>query len=242
MATIGKYGKIIFSQSDIKFVKDNFMSMTNQQIADALGLKLTRCRTLMYELGLKRMELQYWTDEQTSFLIKHYKDIGDSELAEIFDVKWQKDKGWTKKHIEKKRRYLKLKRTKSQIKKIHQRNVLMGRFKDCPVNAWKTRGVAKVGEKRVWFRNDNSPFVVIKKRNGFVSYNRWLWEKHFGDIPEGMNVRITSDDKINFTEKDLVLVTNTENAALNSKNRLPPELKEANRMIKNIEKLIYKTN
>jgi hypothetical protein len=240
MATKGKYGKIMFSEEDIQFIKDNFQSMTNQQIADALGLKKTRVRTKAYELGLKRMELEYWTPKQVKFLKENYKEIGDSELAEIFSAKWYKAKGWTKKHIEKKRRYLKLKRTKLQIKKIHKRNVLMGRFKDCPINAWKTRGVAKIGDKRVWYRQDDTPFVVIKEKYGFVHYNRWLWEKHFGPIPKGMNVKITSDDKINYTEKDLILITNAENAILNSKNRLPPELQETFRLIKKINKQYLK--
>ncbi len=39
MATIGKYGKVIFSDEDIQFIKDNFQPMTNDLIADALGLK-----------------------------------------------------------------------------------------------------------------------------------------------------------------------------------------------------------
>ena len=37
MPTIGKYGKILFSNEDLQFIKDNFQLMTNAQIAEKLG-------------------------------------------------------------------------------------------------------------------------------------------------------------------------------------------------------------
>ena len=104
------WNKIDWTDKRLKFLKENFNTMTNQQIADSLGLKITSVRHKCYELGLYKMTLEYWTDEQVDFLLKNYKEKGGTELAEIFNKKWYKDKGWTKKHIEKKRRYLKLKR------------------------------------------------------------------------------------------------------------------------------------
>ena len=114
------------------------------------------------------MELQYWTAAQTRFLRDNYKAFGDTELAEIFEIKWFKAKGWTKKHIEKKRRYLKLKRTTEEKRQIKIRNTKMGRFKICNEKMWKKRGVTPVGEKRVWFNQLNTPFVVIKIKEGFT--------------------------------------------------------------------------
>lgn len=237
---VGKRNKIILSPEEINFIKDNWESMTNPQLAEALGLKLTKLRDFLRELGLKRMELEYWTEPQILFLKKHYKEIGDSELAEIFDLKWHKNKGWSKKHIEKKRRYLKLKRTKLELKKINKRNTLMGRFKICNIKRWEATGVTPVGEKRVWYHNADAPYVVIKTKKGFEPYNRWLWEKHFGPIPKGMNVRIMSNDRINFTEKDLVLITNAENSALNSSNRLPKEFRETLHLVNKLNRILTK--
>ena len=54
MATIGKYGKVLFSEDEIQFLKDNFKLMTNKQIAAALQLKPTIVRMKAYELGLQK--------------------------------------------------------------------------------------------------------------------------------------------------------------------------------------------
>lgn len=240
MATIGKYGKIILSESDIQFIKDNFYKMTNQELADALGLKLTKLREFAYNMGLKRMNLQYWTPEQIQFLKDNYQTKGDTELAEIFEVKWYKDKGWSKKHIEKKRRYLKLKRTKSQKQKIHTRNILMGRYSESAKKRWETIGEAEIGEKRVWFTSTNQPLVVIKTKKGFVHYNRWLWEKEKGKIPKGSNICLKEGaDRIDFTINDLELLTDAELSARNSENRLPPELSQAIKTLRKIERLTH---
>ena len=103
MPTTTKYNKIVFSDAEIQFIKDNFATMTNQQLADALGQKKTIVRTTGYKLGLKRMTLEYWTPPMVQFLRDNYQQMGDVELAEIFENEWPKNKPWCKKHIEKKR-------------------------------------------------------------------------------------------------------------------------------------------
>ena len=128
MATIGKYGKVIFSENDIQFIKDNFQSMTNQKIADSLGLKITLVRMKAYELGLKKMELEYWSEAAIQFLKENYHRIGDCEMARIFNEKFPKNKNWTARHIQKKMAYLKLKRSKLNWFFIKERNRDNGSF------------------------------------------------------------------------------------------------------------------
>lgn len=128
MATKGKYGKIIFSADDIAFIKANFASMTNQQIADALGLKKTRVRTKAYELGLQRMTLEYWPKQAVEFLKANYHCIGNTELVKIFTEKFPKKKGWSVSHIDKKLEQLNLKRSKMDWYCIKERNRDNGSF------------------------------------------------------------------------------------------------------------------
>lgn len=128
MATIGKHGKIIFSEDDIQFIKDNFQSMTNQQIADALGLKKTIVRTKAYELGLQKMKLEKWPVEAIDFLKENYTVIGNTEIVEIFNKRFPKEKGWTTSHIDKKLEQLKLKRNKRHWYDILERNRQRGSF------------------------------------------------------------------------------------------------------------------
>lgn len=128
MATIGKYGKVIFSEDEIQFLKDNFHSMTNQQIADALGLKKTIVRMKAYDLGLQRMEMEYWPPEAVEFLKENYHIIGNREMCRIFNKEFSKKKGWTPSHIDKKLKQLEIKRTKLDWYMIKERNRNKGSF------------------------------------------------------------------------------------------------------------------
>ena len=239
MPTIGKYNKISLTKKEEKFLRDNYQNLTNQQLADYLGLKLTRTRTLLYSLGLKRMNLQYWTDEQIEFLKNNYKKIGDAEIAEIFAEKYPKDKGWSKKHIEKKRRYLNLKRTPEQIEKIKKRNLEQGRYKMCNVRMWQTRGVTPVGEIRTWVNKNNRITVVIRTEKGFEPYNRWLWKQHYGIIPKGYNVVCKDGNQFNTEIDNLELLSNADLQLKNAKARAetPEVIKSIKRQLKKLEKI-----
>ena len=65
---INENGWHIWEDKDIKFLKDNYKNLTNPQLAKGLGIKLTTCRKKLYELGLKRMEMEYWNDEMINFI------------------------------------------------------------------------------------------------------------------------------------------------------------------------------
>ena len=108
------------------FLTDNFFKMTNAQLAKALGLRLTVTRNKCSELGLRRMEMEYWTAEQVQYLRDNYKTKGNVELAEYFEKTWPKKKRWRKQHINKKRKYLDLHRTKKQQEVIIAKNSAPG--------------------------------------------------------------------------------------------------------------------
>lgn len=218
--------KIIFTDEMIKYLNDNFHTLTNKQLADGLGLKLTIVRTKCYELGMKRMELEYWTDEQVKFLKEHYKIMGDVEMAELFAQMYTKAKGWTKKHIEKKRRYLKLKRTEAEVQAIQQRNTDQGRF---AINHWKrwVNRVTPIFERRMWEYETGRRFMVIKLNEGFVHYARWLWKQVYGPIPDGYVVRLKDGNPENVVLANLHLISRAENQSLNSYAKYPLELKQA---------------
>lgn len=128
MATIGKHGKIIFSEIDIQFIKDNFQTMTNKQITAALGLTRTIVKNKAYELGLQRMTPEKWPQEAVQFLKDNYHKIGDTEIVKIFTVKYPKQKGWTTSHIQKKLDQLGLHRNKLDWFQIKERNRLNGSY------------------------------------------------------------------------------------------------------------------
>jgi len=245
MPKIGKNSKIIFTPSERQFMIDNFNSMTNKQIADAIGVKLTRLRNELFSLGLKRIELVYWTEEQVSFLINNYKTIGDVELAEIFESTWPKNKTWTKKHIEKKRRYLSLKRTKEEIDSIFERNVLSGRFKECNRKMWEHRGVNPIGTILFWNRkNKRSQYPVIKLESGYVFYYRWLWIQKYGELDTYQFVvpKINAPEGVLLNLEHLEVIDPITQQLRNIKRRIyyPSEIKKAIKLSRELNKILNK--
>lgn len=209
--------KIEWTNEMIAFIKSNYEKLSNRQLAKALNLSLHAVRKQCYTMGLLRMNLEYWTEEQVKFLKANYQQIGDKELAEIFNSKWQKNKDWTLKHIEKKRKYLHLKRTKEELKAIHQRNVDAGRFLLCPVKRWLVSGVAKEGEIRMWRENLGRYVPHIKINGKFIPWNRWAWEQNFGPVPQGMNVVFKDDDPWHIDPHNLEIISDAELSRRNSK-------------------------
>lgn len=111
--------KVIWTKEMDEFLKVNFLKMTNSQLATALGLKITVTRNRLRELGLKRIEMEYFTTDQLNYLIANYKTTGNVRMANYLNKHFPKGKPWTKKHIVKKLAYLKLKRTPEELDKIN---------------------------------------------------------------------------------------------------------------------------
>jgi HNH endonuclease len=235
------WNEFIWTESLKQFLKDNYKSMTNPQLAKATGAGLTNTRKMLYQMGLKRMELEYWTNEQIKFLKTTYKLIGDKELAEIFNSKWKKQKGWSHKHIEKKRRYLKLKRTDEQKRKIHQRNVANGRFAMCSVKRWLTMGCAPEGAIKIWNGYKNSKVKVIKVNGIYVHYAHWLYEKHFGKMPAGHVIGFKDRNNMNVVIENLECISRAEHARRNGIRRnLPADVRKTMTALNQLIHLINK--
>lgn len=237
-STCGK--KYVWSKKEISFLKRNFYKLNNTQLAGKLNLSLTIVRTKCYELGLKRIELERWTDEQVKYLIDNYKEIGDVELAEIFDLVYPKNKGWTLKHIEKKRNYLGLKRTEEELVKIKERNKLNGRFS---INHWKrwSENNSPIGTIRTWKNKNKREYKVIKTDFGYVHYAPYLWTKHNGDIPDGYVIGFKDKNQLNCKIENLICIDRTTHVIRHRKkyfDKYPEELQESIILISKIKKII----
>ena len=142
------------------------------------------------------MQLEYWTDEQVDALYNLYESTGDKEIASMFNVLFPKVKAWTLKHIEKKRLYLKLKRSKAQLQAIRERNRLKGCWQHN--KSWTARKSGKIGTIEIW---DNGsvqyPYYITASRA--VPLHRYIWAAFHGSIEKGHIVkRINPDYPITF--------------------------------------------
>ncbi len=218
MKRINTY-KVAFSEKLTSFVNENYSRMSNKQMAEAFGTSIGTIRKHCHGLGLLRMELEYWTNEKVDYLKANYIEIGDKELAEIFQQKWPKKKGWTLKHIEKKRKYLKLQRTRIELLAIKKRNVTKGCWQH--MATWKKRHAHKEGTVKMWGKKDRDyKFLVIKVDGRFVHYAQWLYVKHFGPFPEGFIIGFKDRDNMNVVPENLEAISRAEHARRNRTHRL----------------------
>lgn len=194
---------IQWSLKMLAYLRNNYQKKNNWQLSKDLGLKITAVRIKLYEIGLKRMEMEYWTDEQVEYLKANYKAKGDQELAAEFQKLWPKKKLWTKKHIEKKRMYLGIKRTTRE-----QFLIRTGRFNPDDYKDLQGQEFPE-GKKRLWFQNGKYRWM-IKIGRTFVHLHRYLWEKKHGPIPKNKKLHFIDGDTTNCKLSNLVLLTRSE--------------------------------
>ena len=218
---VGK--RTIWTEEMINFLKSNYMKMNNRQLAEALGLKITVTRLKLYELGYKRIEMEYWTEEQINTLKEKYKIWGDVEIAEYFNKHFPKKKGWTKKHIEKKRRYLNLKRTRDEKSTVIDRNIKHGRYSKKHYLRWLGRRT-KIGTVKVWkyHNGDSVPVIRINPKdypdyylrsNYFIKLSYYNWTQAFGIIPKGKLIIHKNHDTLDCNIENLECIDRVEAGA-----------------------------
>lgn len=215
--------KTIWTAAMDQFLIDNRAAMTTRQLGAALGLTLHVTRNRCYELGMLVMEMEYWTKEQVRILSAKYHFWGDVEIAEFFNSVFpEKKKGWTKKHIEKKRRYLKLKRTTEEKKSIHARNTLFFSFAENHYKRWIGLET-EIGTVKLWkLEKGERPTLYIKVvpaeatcYGSYIKLARYNWIKVNGQIPEGYAIRHKDGNTFDCNIENLECLTKAENGARN---------------------------
>lgn len=165
--------KEIWTDEQIDFLIKSFPTMTSYELSDKLGKSRSIVRMKYKELGLKKIELEYWSEKMVAFLKSKYRSIGDTEIAEIFQSKFPKKKRWSKRHIGKKRKQLKLFRTPDEIMKIKSEHVKPGgrsytiNRNSCSKNMhpnWIAQIIAGKGRKDLALELRRHPQLIEAKR------------------------------------------------------------------------------
>jgi hypothetical protein len=221
-----------------EFVRDTNDLLSNREMAAIIGCAPSTVSWLRCRWGLKKLELEYWTPVQVAWLRRLYTWMGDYEIALVFDEAYPKAKGWTLKHIEKKRKYLGLKRTREQLLAIKRRNYDFGCFKDHLRRIHHTRK-ADEGVIREWLDSNGQPYSVIKVGEGFVRLSRYTWEQHKGPVPEGMNIVLKDAARPASDINNLECITNAELGMRNSMMRYPVELRQLIVLNNQLKKTIH---
>jgi hypothetical protein len=198
---------------DILFIRKNFPVMTWAQLLYAINeirpasqqVELSALRHQVRRMGLSKNILIHWSKQDINFLQKNYTKIGNVEMAGILNEKHRTFRvingkktfrTFTKKHIEKKLKLLRLRRTSEQISAIMKRNLITTNYRvitsDC--NFW-TQGLRKKYDEesvRIW---KGKRFVKIN--GSFTPYTRWFYHNYIEPVPKGWIVYHLDCDKLN---------------------------------------------
>lgn len=207
-----------------------------------------------------------WTDEVIQFMIDNYKGKDNIELAELLNQKFNLnttgDRVCNEKTKLKKRRGIDL-HTGINRGCIKKGNIPMNKGKKWDEymskegqirssKTWYKKGnistnaVAVGTEKIKYYKNDNLGYIYVKvcdgkKNKNWIPKQRYIYEQHYGPVPEGYLVIFADGNRNNFDIKNLVLISKSENLVLN-RNKMRYKDSELTKSSVNVAKLIDKVN
>jgi len=207
------------------FIRKNFPVMTWKELLAAVNairpvserVSMGALRHQARRMGLYKQIYIHWSSEDIDFLLNNYQKIGNVEMAAILNKKHNSYRvingektyrSFTKKHIEKKMKLLKLHRTKEQILKIKKRNLTTTNFRviTSDDNLW-TRGLRKKYDEQSIRIRKGKRFIKI---NGiFTPYTRWFYHNFVQPVPDGYIVCHLDCDVLNDDIDNLICVKRT---------------------------------
>ena len=202
--------KTPWSEQEIQFLKDNYMSMTDKQLSAALGRGASALRTQMKKNGLRRIvKRENWTPEEIQFLRENYELMTRKEIGD----KINRLPGAVKSMARK----LGITRSKAGQASIIKRIPNSGKFK----NGHKPTNILPIGSirKRMDSGGRLYNWIKIKEDPGIHPIYNWkmlhvhVWEENFGEVPEGHLIRFIDQDVDNCSPDNLQCVSMAENAA-----------------------------
>ena len=193
--------------------------------------------------GVKNKKPQHrWTDEEKEYLASIVKGKTYKELLALMNEKF--DYEFSSQQIESALRRYNLKTGNTgQFKKYQEPwNKGLKGYIGANKTSFKKGTIPPnykpVGTER--FAKDGYIEVKVKDPNVWELKHRYIYKKHYGEIPNGYNVIFADKNISNFDIDNLILVSKAEMLILN-KNKLIFEDKDFTKVGVNIAKLINKT-
>lgn len=146
---------------------------------------------------IKGVRLIHWIPEQTDFLLRNYKSMGNIEIAKKLNKMKLTKRKFNKKHIEKKMNLLGIKRSEDQLLFIKNKHKELGHYPG-RVHA-KEEGTVHV---RIM---NGIPHPHIKKGNFFVKQCREVYKQQVGNIPPGHMIHFKDYNTMNLEPSNLIL-------------------------------------
>ena len=205
-----------FTDEQIKWVKENYKGIQNKELTEMLNKKFNtnfteqQIESLKGKFGLNSGLWHKYSEEENQWIIDNCKGFTYDQLTKEFNKKF-------KTNLTKKR----------MLNKI----VKLNRAKDV-LRTWAPKGAEKL-------RPDG--YIYIKVANDeWVPKHRYIYEQHYGKIPEGCIVMFLDGDKTNFELDNLCLVERKIQLLASSRGLLTTD-KEINETALLLSELILET-
>lgn len=194
-----------------------------------------------------------FTEEQKQFIYKNYKGIGNKELINKFNKKFNTN--LDKQIYNFKRNHHLNSGLTGQFEKGHE-SFNKGKKWDEYMSKEKQEMCRKTTFKKGNIPSNSVPIgterlskdgcLEVKIKNGNLNKNwkykhRLIYEKNFGKIPKGYNVVFADGNKLNLEPNNLILVSDAELLIMNEKGLFKKNI-ELTKTGSNLAKLINKTN
>lgn len=248
------------------YLKEVYYKRNNEEIAHLINNKFnsnyTKCaiqckkEKLNLVSGSKKQP-RIWTKEVVDFMIENYQGKDNIELADLlnkkFNLNTNEDRVSNIKANLKRRKGIDLrtginrgcfqkgqeplnkgKKWDDYLTKEKQERCRTTTFK----KGHRPLNYRPVGSERITV--DGYTEIKIKEPNVWVGKHRYIYEKHYGKIPEGYNVMFADKNKQNFDIDNLILVSKHEDLIMNSKKLLYND-KELTKSGHLVAKVISKT-
>ena len=195
-----------FTKKQLEFIKLKFRSLTSRELFDHLTInyelthQYTSFRTELYRLGMMKVQMRRWTDEEKQILFDNYKTSGNIEIAEMLS---KKGRIFNKKQIEKQIKLSKLKRTPEDLKYIREKHKKAGVYSEGNYRRWEKKKY-KEGELKMQVRN-NVPTMMIKVDGLFTPYARYRYIQLYGPVPKGFKVYLKDCNPENVDDSNLCI-------------------------------------
>lgn len=179
------------------------------------GLSMVANRNQAYQLGMKPSLRKIWSERMEKLLMDNYHSKTNLELAKMLDAEFPLPGGRKYDHYNHVRNQLTIlgcKRTKKELFDVKSRN---------QVNSWE-RGVYKhLDPPGITYpigafvlRTARKKMVLYYKVEEYkwVTYKNYIWELHFGKIPEGKAIICIDGNPENVVIENLLAIDKIDKA------------------------------
>lgn len=166
-----------------------------------------------------------YTDEIKNFILKNYKGIGNEELKNLINKKFNTNLTTSQIKSYKANHKLNSGLTghfyKGRVPHNKGKKMPLKQYEKCKNTMFKKGNVPQnhrpVGSERVG--KDGYMQIKVAEPNKWQQKNVYIYEKHYGKIPKGYKVIFLDQNKYNFSIENLACVSNREHAVMCKKRR-----------------------